>query len=149
MRRVASYAGKDRSFIMAKRREARELAFQIIFESSFTDSTVEEIIAAAEEARGTEFDEYAKSVSAGVYANLDRIDEVISKYSVARSIRRLSKVVLAVLRVAVYEILFVEGLQPSISINEAIELTKIYATDEEGGFVNGVLGAFVRAEGLA
>jgi len=95
------------------------------------------------------FDEYAKMVSDGVYENLELIDGIISKYSVARSIRRLSKVVLAVLRLAVYEILFVDGLEVSISINEAIELTKCYATDEEGGFVNGVLGAFVRTEGLA
>jgi len=134
---------------MAKRREARELAFQIVFEKSFTDSSVEEIISSAEEIRGVEFDEYAKMVSDGVYENLELIDGIISKYSVARSIRRLSKVVLAVLRLAVYEILFVDGLEVSISINEAIELTKCYATDEEGGFVNGVLGAFVRTEGLA
>ncbi len=134
---------------MAKRREARELAFQIVFEKEFTDSSVEDIITAAEEIRGVEFDEYAKSVSCGVYENIDQIDQIISKYSVARSIRRLSKVVLAVLRVAIYEILYVENLQPSISINEAVELTKTYATNEEGGFVNGVLGSFVRTEGMA
>lgn len=131
---------------MVKRREARELAFQIIFEKSFTESTVEDIIAAAEESRAVEFDDYAKNVSSGVYENIEQIDAVIGRYSVARSIRRLSRVVLAVLRLAVYEILFVEDLEPSISINEAVELTKTYASDEEGGFVNGVLGAFVRAE---
>lgn len=133
---------------MIKRREAREQAFQIIFEKSFMDESVDEIIAAAAEARGVDFDKYAKDAAVGVFENLELIDETINKYSVARSIRRLSKVVLAVLRLAVYEIKFVDDLDASISINEAVELTKYYASEEEGGFVNGVLGGFVRAEGI-
>lgn len=133
---------------MIKRREAREQAFQIIFEKSFMDESVDEIIKNAVEARGVNFDEYAEKVAVGVFKNLDIIDETITKYSVARSIHRLSKVVLAVLRLAVYEIKFVDDIDASISINEAVELTKYYASDEEGGFVNGVLGGFVRAEGI-
>lgn len=133
---------------MIKRREAREQAFQIIFEKSFMDEPVDEIMTKAAEVRGIDFDEYAKRVAAGVFENVDVIDETISKYSIARSIHRLSKVVLAVLRLAVYEIKFVDELDASISINEAVELTKYYATEEEGGFVNGVLGGFVRAEGI-
>lgn len=133
---------------MTKRREAREQAFQIIFEKSFMDESVDEIMKNAAEVRGVDFDDYAKGVAIGVFENLEIIDETITKYSVARSIRRLSKVVLAVLRLAVYEIKFVDELDASISINEAVELAKYYSSDEEGSFVNGVLGGFVRAEGI-
>lgn len=136
----------QRELEMITRREARELAFQIIFEKEFTDESVEQIVASAEEARGAEFDEYAKKTAAGTFENIERIDALITKYCVARSLRRLSKVVLAVLRLAVYEIVFVEDIDASISINEAVELAKVYATYEESGFVNGVLGALVRSE---
>ncbi len=129
---------------MITRREARELAFQIIFEKGFTEDSVEDIIAAAEQVRGVEFDSFAVSTAVGVFENLEQIDGMIGKYSVARSIRRLSKVVLAVLRLAIYEILYIDDIGASISINEAVELTKTYATFEESGFVNGVLGSVVR-----
>lgn len=132
---------------MLTRREARELAFQIIFEKEFNDSKIDEIIAYAEEARQVEADDYVRKTAAGVFEHLEQIDGCIQKYSVARSIRRLSKVVLSVLRQAIYEILFVDDIDASISINEAVELTKKYATEEEAGFVNGVLGTLVRTEG--
>ena len=131
---------------MATRREARETAFQLIFEQIFVDEPMNRIIELAEQTRDVEPDDYIVTVSTGVEEKLGEIDPIIERYSRARSINRLSKAVLAVLRLAVYEIKFVDDIDVSISINEAVEIAKKYAGDDEGGFVNGVLGAFVRAE---
>ena len=57
----------------------------------------------------------------------------------------MSRVVLAALRLAIYEILYVDDLEPRISINEAIELVKKFGEKDEAGFVNGVLGGFMKA----
>ena len=62
-----------------------------------------------------------------------------------RKIHRLSKVVLAALRLAMYEIVYVDDLDPTISINEAVELTKKFSGRDESGYVNGVLGGCLRA----
>ncbi|MBQ4313704.1 MAG: transcription antitermination factor NusB [Clostridia bacterium] len=130
---------------MLKRRDARELAFQIIFEKSFTDSPLEEIFELAREVRDVEPDKYVISVTRGVYDNLEALDAVIEKYAVGRSKARLSKVVLALLRLALYEIMLVPDIEESISVNEAVELAKKYSVTEEAKYINGVLGSVVRA----
>ena len=89
--------------------------------------------------------DYARELLNGVFEHIDQIDNCISTYSVKRSIRRLSKVVLAALRLAIYEILYVDDLDPTISINEAVELTKKFSGKDESGYVNGVLGGFLKA----
>lgn len=127
------------------RREARQQAFEIIFEKSFGGDDVESIIQAASDARDIEVSDYARQTASGVFDHLEEIDGYIAGYSRARSLRRLSKVVLAALRLAVYEILYVDDLDPKISINEAIELTKTFSGKDEAGFVNGVLGGFMKA----
>lgn len=129
---------------MLNRRESRQQAFELIFEKSFCDDELENIIKAAGDARDMELSSYAEQVVSGVFANLAEIDGYIAKYSHARSFRRLSKVVLAALRLAFYEILYVDDLEPNISINEAIELTKKFSGKDEAGFVNGVLGGFMK-----
>ena len=130
---------------MLNRRESRQQAFEFIFEKSFNDNETDEIIRNAGEARDTEISDYAKQLLAGVYGHRKEIDGYISEYSVKRSIRRLSKVVLAALRLAVYEIIYVDDLDPTISINEAVELTKKFSGKDESGYVNGVLGGFLKA----
>ena len=125
---------------MLNRRESRQQAFEFIFEKSFNGNDPEEILRNAGEARDTEISDYARELLSGVYAHTEEIDGYISTYSVKRSIRRLSKVVLAALRLAMYEILYVEDLDATISINEAVELTKKFSGRDESGYVNGVLG---------
>ena len=135
---------------MIKRREARQQAFELIFEKSFCKDenenahNIECIIEAAADARDMELSPYARQVFSGVFEHIEEIDGYISQYSRARSFRRLSKVVLAALRLAIYEILYVDDLEPTISINEAIELTKKFSGKDEAGFVNGVLGGFMQ-----
>ena len=130
---------------MLKRREARQQAFEFIFERAFGETDVDSLIGNAKAARDIEISDYARKVTAGVFEHLEEIDGYIEKYSRGRSLRRLSKVVLTALRLAVYEILYVDDLDATVSINEAIELAKKFAGKDEAGYVNGVLGGFMKA----
>ena len=123
------------------RSEARELAFILMFEKTFTDDSFEEIIEKATEGRELSLDRFAAELAQGTYSLLGELDELISKNSQNWKISRISRVALSALRVAVYEMLYERNIPRSVSINEAIELTKKFATPEDASFVNGVLGA--------
>ncbi len=126
------------------RKEAREEAFILIFEKELNPCTNEELIELAKEVRDIEPDEYIYDVFCGVFDKLAEIDEHISKYSVGWSIKRISKTALAVLRLAIYEMKYVESIPISVSINEAVELTKKYSTKEDASFVNGLLSSVAK-----
>ena len=126
------------------RKQAREEAFILIFEKEFNDDTLEDILALAEEVRDISADDYVKNVFFGVFENIENIDELISKNAVGWSIKRITKTALAILRLAIYEIKFYGEIPVSVSINEAVEICKIYGSDEDKSFINGVLGSIAR-----
>ena len=80
----------------------------------------------------------------GVYDNLETIDGHIAETSSAWDISRISKIDLAIMRLAVYEILYADKIPEGISINEAVELAKAFSSEDAGKFVNGVLGKIVK-----
>jgi len=80
----------------------------------------------------------------GVYENLETIDGHIAETSSAWDISRISKIDLAIMRLAVYEILYDDKIPDGSSINEAVELAKAFSAEDAGKFVNGVLGKIVR-----
>ena len=121
------------------RRQAREEAFILIFEKQFNSDTLDELLQLAEEVRDIEPDDYIKTVFFGVYENIDALDAVISENAVGWSIPRISKTALAVMRLAIFEINYIPEIPVSVSINEAVELCKKYATKEDASFVNGIL----------
>lgn len=129
------------------RKQAREEAFILIFEKEFNDAPSEEILSVAEEVRDIKADNYIKNVFFGVFENLEKIDSVISKYAVGWSVSRITKTTLAVLRLAIYEINYCSDIPVSVSINEAVELTKKYATKDDASFVNGILSTVEKANG--
>ena len=126
------------------RKEAREEAFILIFEKEFNNDSLDDILQCAVEVRDIEPDDYIKTVFFGVYENTAEIDAVIAEKAVGWSLQRISKTALAVLRLALYEIRFMEDIPESVSINEAVELCKKYATKEDASFVNGILASVVR-----
>ena len=126
------------------RKQAREEAFILIFEKNFSDSTVEEILEVAAEVRDLEPDDYIKEVFGGVFDNIEFIDNIISETAVGWKINRISKTALSLLRLAIYEIKFMESIPDSVSINEAVELCKKYATKEDSSFINGILSTVVK-----
>ncbi|EEG29596.1 transcription antitermination factor NusB [[Clostridium] methylpentosum DSM 5476] len=128
-----------------KRHQMRENAFILVFEKIFNDDDVSEVIAAAEECGEFEVNSDVIALFTGVQQHISELDRLISEHLTKWNITRLSKVILAILRLAVYEIVYVERVEAPIAINEAVELAKEYATQEDAAFVNGVLGSFVRA----
>ena len=126
------------------RREARELAFILLFEKTFTEEPVSEILQSAGEARDVEGDAFALSLAQGAESRTESIDQRIAACSLKWSKDRISRVALAIMRLAVYEMLYVDDIPVSVSINEAVELAKKYGGDEDSSFVNGVLGGISR-----
>ncbi len=126
------------------RKQAREEAFILIFEKLFSDSSVEEILELACEVRDLEPDEYIKKVFFGVYENLTEIDAIISVNSVGWKIERISKTALSLLRLALFEMKYYEEIPVSVSINEAVEICKKYATKEDSAFINGILSTVAK-----
>lgn len=126
------------------RKQAREEVFILIFEKAFNDDSVSDILELAIEAREIEPDDYIKDVFFGVFDNLDIIDNTISENAVGWSIKRISKTALSILRLAIYEMKFVESIPVSVSINEAVELAKKYATKEDASFINGILSTVAK-----
>lgn len=125
------------------RREAREQAFFFLFEKIFNDSDIEDIVEQAMLARDIEVDQYAIKVFKGVSEHIEQIDNIIQKYSIGWKNSRIPKVTFSILRLAVYEMLY-EDIPMSVSINEAVELIKIYAGTEDSSFANGILSSFFK-----
>lgn len=126
------------------RRESRELAFILLFEKSFTEETIADILQNAQESREISEDTFALTLAEGAVEHLDEIDAVISECSHKWSTSRLSRVALSIMRLAVYEMLWQEEIPVSVSINEAVELAKVYGGEADASFINGVLGGIAR-----
>ena len=90
--------------------------------------------------------EYITSLVAGVYEHAAELDGYIDKYSVGWKYGRVSRTAAAIMKTAMYEVLYMPGVPDRAAINEAIELAKRYETPETVSFINGLLGSFSRAE---
>lgn len=89
---------------------------------------------------------YISAVVAGVYDHRDELDGFIEKYSKGWKLSRISKTAQSVLRVALFEVLYMDEVPSSVAINEAVELSKGYEEQETVSFINGILGSFMRGE---
>ena len=127
------------------RRQAREQASILIFEKSFhPEITVEELISMAVEARYLQTDEFAVLLAKTADERQPEIDSIIEKNAIGWKKDRISRVSLSLLRLALCEMLFIEEVPTNVSINEAVELAKLYASQEDAAFINGVLGTTAR-----
>jgi N utilization substance protein B len=127
------------------RRESRETAFALLFENTFTDEGMETVIDNAVEGETLSPDAFAVSLAVGAANAQEELDKRIEGASHKWSVSRISRVALSVMRLSLYEILYLEDIPTSVSINEAVELAKKYGGDEDAAFVNGVLGGIVKA----
>ena len=128
------------------RKEAREQAFLLLFEKSFHPETdIEDIISLALENELVRADDYVRRVADIISGNFSKIDEMIDDNLRGWRKTRISKVSLAVLRLALCEMLYMDDVPVGASINEAVELCKQYSGTEDASFVNGVLGSVARA----
>lgn len=92
---------------------------------------------------------YIDETAGGVLGHAETLDAQIARYLVKWTLERISRVDLAILRLAVYEICYREDVPDAVAINEAVELSHVYSTDEAGGFINGVLGSLLRERNAA
>lgn len=142
------------------RSNARELAVHLIYELDYTAQHPEEAIEERLEREyygslAEENEVYAERPSSkqlgyiracvqGVAERLEELDGYISRFSVGWNLHRISRLTKAALRLAMYEILYVEDVPTGVAINECVELTRKYEDREVVSFVNGVLGSFAR-----
>lgn len=128
------------------RSEAREQAFMVLFEKTFSDEiSIREIIENAREAELIKINMFADSLLTCVENNSESIDKIIEENSRGWSVKRLPKVSLAVLRLAIGEIVYSEEVPTGVAVNEAVELVKKYGTADDASFVNGILGTVAKA----
>lgn len=125
------------------RRTSREQAFIFLFENTFGMNSPEEILENAKLAREEKVSKFTKSLFDGVLNNLEGIDKIIDKNLMGWKRERISRTALAVLRLAIYEIMFEEGTPNKVAANEAVELSKKYSTKEESAYINGILGSII------
>ena len=123
------------------RTQSREQAFIFLFESTFGFNTAEEIIDNAKLAREEKINEFSGKLFGGAMENQEKIDFYIEKNIKHWSKDRLTRTALSVLRLAIFEMMFLKETPKSVVINEAVEIAKKYSTKEESSYVNGVLGA--------
>ena len=124
------------------RKNARKAAFELLFEAGFrNDESAVDIFDVSSENRELEEDDYLRGVFFGVINNLQKIDEVIGTYSKGWKPERISRVSRTVLRIAVYEMLYIDAIPARVSINEALDLCREFDEDKARPFVNGVLNS--------
>ncbi len=128
------------------RHECREIAFMLIFDKSFNDElSMDEIYNTAVEEEIIESDIFSYELAIKTENNLENIDKVISDNLSGWTISRISRVSLAVLRLALAEIMYMDEIPTGVSINEAVEIVKTFSTESDASFVNGVLGNVSRS----
>ena len=130
---------------MITRRKARENAFIAVFEAGFSSNDIEEILTLTQEVPEYEdymLDPFAISLINNYYNHAEEVNDVIESKLKKWSQSRISRVASAILRLSVAEMLYSEEKDmDSIIINEAVEICKKFAGDNDYQFVNGVLGA--------
>ena len=129
----------------ADKRKAREQAFIILFERSFnSELTIDEILKITVESKVIEKNKMTADIVRKAEEHIDEIDGVIEKNLKGWSKQRISKVSLALLRMAVCEMKYFDKVPVGVSINEAVEICKVYGSDEDKSFINGILGSIAR-----
>ncbi|AHN22358.1 transcription antitermination factor NusB [Lysinibacillus sphaericus] len=122
-----------------KRHEAREKALQVLFQLDNTDLTVEE---AKAHIKGQPTNAFYEKIVNGTAEHLEEIDAALTQHLEKWSLARLPKIERTVLRLAVYELLYMQETPKRVVLNEAIELCKTFGDDKSSKFVNGVLSKF-------
>jgi N utilization substance protein B len=133
---------------MPDRRAARELlmklAYQMDVNDDFSESMYENFISEHEAEYETADPDYFRTGFSAIAEHLSGLDEVVSEASANWKLNRISKVELAILRLAVAEVLYMPDIPTAVSVNEAVDLSRKFSGNRASSFVNGVLGRIVR-----
>jgi len=128
---------------MHQRRKAREVALQVLYELDVLNIDAKEAITlfwnnfqATEDSK-----KFSTLLIEGAWDNREQIDNLIRSCSEHWSLERMSRVDRNILRMAVYELLYCPNIPPKVTLNEAIDLGKMYGSENSGSFINGILDA--------
>ncbi len=144
------------------RTTAREIAVHLSYELGFSAQSAEELLNARltkdafhslaeteplyQEFPSKQQEAYIRTLVTGVGEHGFELDAYIEKYAIGWKFSRIPRVAAAIMRIAMYEMLYMPDIPNAAAINEAVELTKHYEDDKVVSFVNGILGSFLRQE---
>ena len=144
------------------RNSAREIAVHIIFALGFDNRSAQEVLEAElnkerfqelaeelplyEQFPNEKQEKYIRTLVQGVFAHGPELDDCISRYSVGWAFARIPRMAAAIMRTAMYVVLYMPDVPNAAAINAAVEMAKKYEPVEMVSFVNGILGTFVRTE---
>ena len=144
------------------RSHAREIAIHMIFSLSFGNMKAEELL--EQQLNRERFEElsadmplygmypnekqeqYIRNLVKGTFEHGYELDDYIARYAKGWNFARIPRMASAIMRTAMYEVLYMPEIPNAVAVNEAVEITKNYESQEVVSFVNGILGTFVRTE---
>lgn len=118
---------------LTTRRKARQEAFKILFQLEINEQEIEYFP-----------DQFSKQLVEGVRKQETVLDKLIEKFLINWSLERLSLVDKTILRIALYEIIYIEDIPYAVSINEALELAHTFSDEEASKFINGILSKIIK-----
>ena len=129
---------------MRKRRLSREYTLKILYQIDITHDEPEAVLKSFWQGQGDvavdeDVRQFSESLVRGVCGSLSDIDKKISNYATNWQLKRIAVIERNILRIAGFELLYLNDIPPKVSINEAVELAKKYSGQEAAKFVNGVL----------
>ncbi len=131
---------------MSARTKARKRALDVLFESEVRGLELDGTLEARLVAQEPPVKDYTVELVRGVTEHRSRIDGLLSSYSEGWTLERMPAVDRNVLRIAVFEVLYVDDVPDAVALSEAVAMARDLSTDESPAFVNGVLGAILRSK---
>ena len=126
------------------RREAREFLLGALYQREFRDFCLEDLVDDVDPGAQRE---YIEKVYSGIVGHAAEIDKLIATRTTGWRFERLSPIDKSILRLAVYELLYMPDIPPEVAINEAVELSKAFGTDQARVYVNGILDRIWKDKG--
>ncbi len=126
------------------RKTARENAFKLIFERLMNGSDNKLSYAALTAELNDEDKHFLDTLLSGVFSERDFLSGVIAGYASGYALDRIYRIDLSILLIAAYEILFLDDIPVKVSANEAVELAKVYSTDNSPAFINGIVASIIK-----
>ena len=132
---------------MSLRRKGRELAVQVLYQWDIHRNTTQWLEDFWEQNKThPETRKFADELTQGVIAHVEDLDSVIGRYAENWSVSRMAITDRTVLRIAVYELLYMPDIPGRVTLNEAIEIVRLFGDEQSGAFVNGILDRILRDE---
>ena len=135
--------------LLSKRTAARAQALELLFQAEATSRFVSEVLASDYALSAGPLDDYAAELALGADRHGAEFDHKLNEVSANWRVSRMNPVDRNLLRLALYEIFYCDDVDVAVTINECVDLAKLYSGEEDARFINGLLGKIVRGEELA